>query len=73
MPAGDLVQLVQSGLDGIDLAGLSEKELADMLALAGIGDEGLPQRMAEINGVLDALPPKVREQLLVTFVNNLFR
>jgi hypothetical protein len=43
-----------------------------MLALAGIGDEGLPQRMAEINGVLDALPPNVREQLLVTFVNNLF-
>jgi glutamate/tyrosine decarboxylase-like PLP-dependent enzyme len=72
MPTGDLVQLVQSGLDGIDLAALSEKELTDMLALAGIGDEGLPQRMAEINGVLDALPPNVREQLLVTFVNNLF-
>ena len=51
---------------------MSEKELADMLALAGIRDEGLPHRMAEINGVLDALPPNVREQLLVTFVNNLF-
>jgi len=72
MPTGDLVNLVQEGLKDADLTGLSEKDMADMLALAGIRDEGLPDRMAEINGVLDALPAGVREQLLITFVNNLF-
>ena len=72
MPAGDLVKLVGDGLAGVDLAALSDKELADMLALVGIGTEGMPERMADINGVLDALPADAREKLLVAFVNNLF-
>jgi hypothetical protein len=72
MTAGDLVKLVGDGLAGVDLAALSDKELADMLALVGIGTEGLPERMADINGVLDALPADAREKLLVAFVNNLF-
>jgi hypothetical protein len=71
-PTGDLVKLVEENLAGIDLASLSEKDLADMLALAGIGGEGMPGHMAEINGILDALPAGAREKLLITFVNNLF-
>ena len=72
MPTGDLVNLVQEGLKDTDLTCLSDTDMAGMLALAGIRDEGLPDRMAEINGVLDALPAGVREQLLIAFVNNLF-
>ena len=72
MPPGELVDMVQGGLGAMDLAGLSEKEMTDMLALAGIGDTGMPERMADINGVLDALPAPVREKLLIAFVNNLF-
>lgn len=72
LPTDDLVHLVQTGLNGTDLTCLSETDMADMLALVGIRDEGLPDRMAAINGVLDALPADVREQLLITFVNNLF-
>jgi len=72
MPAGDLARLVEEGLAGVDLTTLSDKELTDMLALAGIGGEGMPERMADINGILDALPAESREKLLVAFVNNLF-
>ena len=43
-----------------------------MLSLAGIDGEGLPDRMAEVNGILDALPAHIREKLLLTYVNNLF-
>ena len=71
-PPGDLVRLVEEGLGHLDLNALSEAELADLLALAGIDGEGLPEGMAEINQVLDALPPDAREMLLVRFVNNLF-
>lgn len=72
LPPGDLVNLVQGGLDDMDLAHLSDKEMADMLALAGIREDGMPERMADINGVLDALPAAVREQLLIAYVNDLF-
>jgi len=71
-PAGELSDLVQGGLADIDLTQMSEKDMADMLALAGVGEEGLPERMADINGVLDAMPAAAREQLLIAFVNNLF-
>jgi sphinganine-1-phosphate aldolase len=72
MPAGDLVKRVADGPADVDLTALSDKELSDLLALAGIGAGGLPERMAAINGILDALPADTREMLLVAFVNNLF-
>ena len=71
-PPGDLVNLVKGDLKGMDLTCLPEKDMLDMLALAGIRAEGLPDRMAEINDVLDALPAGAREKFLITFVNNLF-
>jgi sphinganine-1-phosphate aldolase len=44
-----------------------------MLAMAGLGGGAqLPERMAEINAILDALPPALKEQLLVAFLNDLF-
>ena len=43
-----------------------------MMAAAGIKDGALPSRMADINGVLDALPAQVREKILTTFVNDMF-
>ena len=44
-----------------------------LLAMAGISAGGLPQRMAEINEVLNALPVPLRERLLVEYLNGLFR
>lgn len=72
-PSGELVTVIRSGLGDMNLSGLTDKESADLLALAGIGaGDGLPKQMADINEVLDLLPPDVREKLLTTFVNDVF-
>lgn len=41
--------------------------------MAGIRGSSLPTRMAEINEVLNALPVKLRERLLVEYLNELYR
>jgi sphinganine-1-phosphate aldolase len=55
------------------LAGLSIEEAAESLyQLAGIDGEELPQEMAFVNTVLNALPPQVSEHMLSEYFNNLF-
>jgi hypothetical protein len=44
-----------------------------LLAAAGVEGAQLPDRMADINETLNALPPAIREKLLVEFLNDLFR
>lgn len=46
--------------------------LRAMLQMAGIGGGGLPERMADVNATLDALPAVLREALLTEFVNEAF-
>ncbi len=71
--SGELVAAVRTGLDGMDLSGLTDAETAGLLAMAGIGgDQGLPKQMADINEILNLLPPDIREKLLTTFVNDVF-
>ncbi len=72
--SGELVGLVRSGLGDMDLSRLTDKEAADLLAMAGIGGDGsgLPKEMADINEILDLLPADIREKLLTTFVNDVF-
>ena len=72
LPEGDLVKLVREGADGIDFAEMTPGDVSGLLALAGLGGDGLPARTADINAVLDMLPPKVREMLLAAYVNDLF-
>ncbi|MFH1138398.1 MAG: aspartate aminotransferase family protein [Pseudomonadota bacterium] len=72
MPAGQLVALVREGLAGVDPSTLSDQDLSGMLGAVGIGGGKLPERMAEINEILNELPPELRERLLVEFINNLF-
>jgi glutamate/tyrosine decarboxylase-like PLP-dependent enzyme len=70
---GPLQQMLQQVLDGLDPQNLSEADIDGMLAMAGIGGGSpLPGRTAEINAVLNLLPPAVREKLLTAYVNNLF-
>ncbi len=51
--------------------------LEGLLAVVGVGvtDEGaeLPERMAAVNRLLDALPPKMNEALLTGFLGELYR
>jgi sphinganine-1-phosphate aldolase len=73
LPEGEWVEVARSALANVDPATLTDTEIKEMLALAGLGDgDGLPHRMADVNGILDALPAKMRERLLTIFVNELF-
>ena len=72
MPEGELVGFVRKSLAGMDLAAISEADIMNLMAAAGVSDGVLPDRMADINGVLDALPAHVRETVLTTFVNDMF-
>ena len=66
------MKLVREGAGGIDFAQMTPEDVTGVLALAGLGEDGLPSRTAEINGVLDMLPPNTREMLLKAYVNELF-
>ena len=60
-------------LAAIDPNTLDDETFGQMLGMAGIGGEaGLPERMAEINGLLNAMPVKLRERLLIEFFNQMF-
>ena len=49
------------------------EQLRGMLAMAGAGASALPARMAEVNEVMNSLPAPLRERLLVTYLNELYR
>ena len=72
-PPSELVALASS----IDPATLDEGTFTGLLAAAGLagGDGGLvlPDRMAPVNALLDALPPALREVLLLGVVDRLTR
>lgn len=46
--------------------------LAEMLGLGGEGEEAVPDQMEFINNILNSLPAKQRNALLVQFMNKLF-
>ncbi len=72
-PPGRLVALLRQGMEGVDFENLSDADVDGMLAMAGMGaGGGLPERTAEINGVLNLLPASAREKILTAYVNELF-
>jgi sphinganine-1-phosphate aldolase len=56
----------------MDPATLSDHEIAQLLEMAEIGGDGFPDKMAQINEMLNALPAGFRERLLVEYTNNIF-
>ncbi|WDP89073.1 MAG: aspartate aminotransferase family protein [Desulfobacter sp.] len=72
LPDGDLVGAVKNDLKGLNLDDVSDGDMKNLLAMAGIDGEGLPDRMADINGILDVLDAGAREKILTSFVNDLF-
>lgn len=63
---------LRQALEQLDLASLPPEAFQGMLALAGIQNGILPERMANINRLLNLLPPDLNERLLKVFVNELF-
>jgi sphinganine-1-phosphate aldolase len=63
-----------AGLADLDASAFTPEVYADMLALAGLGSgDALPERMAPINRILNVLPAALREQLVIEFLNGLYR
>jgi hypothetical protein len=57
----------------LDPDSLGDDVLGTLLPLAGIGPgEGLPERMAAINALLEQMPMRLRERILVEFLGQLF-
>lgn len=73
MPSGALAEKLGPALEGVDPSALGDEQLRGMLAMAGAGGPALPSRMAEVNEVMNALPVRLREKLLVTYLNELYR
>ena len=61
-----------AAIAGLDPAGLTSEQFAGLLAMAGLEGAGTPKRMAEINAMLSAAPPGLRERLLVEFLGVLY-
>ncbi|MFA9432084.1 aspartate aminotransferase family protein [Egicoccus sp. AB-alg2] len=77
---GDDTRQFLAALSGLDPDAFTPEMYAGMLQAAGLGGRdgsgggvGLPEDMASINAMLNALPPALREKLLVAFLNELFR
>ncbi len=75
-PAAPDPALVAAAED-IDPAALDEETLDGLLGIAGLagpgGDLQVPERMAGINALLDAVPPTLREALLGAVLDRLTR
>jgi hypothetical protein len=73
MESGELASAIRDTFSSIDPASLSEESFSQMLGMAGIQGVALPERMAAINEVLNALPATLREKLLTEFMNELLQ
>jgi glutamate/tyrosine decarboxylase-like PLP-dependent enzyme len=73
MDSGKLASAIRDAFSSIDPASLTEESFSQMLGMAGIQGGSLPERMAEINEVLNALPAELREKLVTEFMNELLK
>jgi sphinganine-1-phosphate aldolase len=59
-------------LAGVDPKAIDEATFAGILGMAGIQGGKLPEHMAEINELLDSLPPQFTQEMLREFLNQLY-
>lgn len=59
-------------LGSMDLQTMSDEQFVQALALVGVRGGALPDSMAAINALLDALPAAAREAAIVAFVNDMY-
>ena len=73
LPSGALAARIRETFASLEPAELTPELFAGMLQMAGVSGDALPERMAEINEVLNALPVPLRERLLVEYLSDLYR
>lgn len=71
MESGELSSAVREAFSSVDPASLTPETFSQMLGMAGIEGYALPERMAAINEILNALPAGLREGLVTEFMNEL--
>ena len=66
--------LVAAGAS-IDVAALTSEAMDGLLTIAGLGEPGggMPERMAPVNALLDAVPPELVERLLIEVIMRVYR
>ena len=72
LPSGHAAAFVREAFGQIDPGTFDEETFAAMLGAAGLDGVELPERMAGVNEMLEALDPQLREQVLVEFLNTLY-
>ncbi len=73
IPVDEGAEQMKQMLASLDPATLTDEALNDMLAMAGIHGDALPDRMAAISGMLNSIPPKLAERVLTSYFNELYR
>jgi glutamate/tyrosine decarboxylase-like PLP-dependent enzyme len=71
-PRGKLAKLASATFRHLDPEMLDDALFAKIIGMAGIKSVGLPDAMADINDIMNLLPPKLSERLLIEYVNRLF-
>ena len=73
MESGKVASMVRDAFSSIDPSSFTEETFSQMLGMVGMQGGALPERMAEINEILNALPPQLREKLVTEFMNELLK
>jgi hypothetical protein len=73
LKGGELKAKIEQAFAGVDPESISDETIRGLLAMTGAGGDDLPERMAEVNETLNALPWRLRERLLVAYLNDLYR
>lgn len=73
LPSGETAAQVRELFGSVDPETLTDETFGQMLGMAGVQGTALPARMAGINEMLNALPAKLRERLLIEYLNDLMR
>ena len=69
----DIVGEIEKLLTGTSMEEIKDDDLSALMDMVGIQGSDFPESMAEINDILNILPPDFRERLLVFFLNELFK
>lgn len=69
---GELGDALQKEFENKDPDSLSDLDIQQLLQMGNIGAEGFPEAMADISEMLNALPVKLRERLLIEYTNGIF-
>ena len=73
LPPSGMAEAISAAFAGIEPSQLLPAVFEQMLGMAGMSGTAVPERMAEINEVLDALSPAFREFILTEFINGMFQ